>query len=58
MYTCVAYAVTEEAQHRELDGPSTNILTDMISNALPIEKAKDKISDLNNVTYIFLTFLL
>lgn len=45
----VAYAITEEAQHRELEGPSTSIpLSEMISSALPPEK-KDKF-DLNNVS--------
>lgn len=45
-----AYAVTEDAQHRDLDGPSANILTDIISNALPIDK-KDKLTDMNNVSF-------
>lgn len=45
-----AYAITEEAQHRDLEGPSTTIaLSDMISSALPPEK-KDKIAELNNVS--------
>lgn len=41
--------MTEDSQHREIDGPSTNIaLSDIISNALPPDGKKDKI-DLNNV---------
>lgn len=48
-----AYAITEDAQHRDLDGPSTTIpLSEMISSALPPEK-KDKLTELNNVS-IFL----
>lgn len=41
--------MAEDTQHREMDGPSTNIvLSDMISNALPSDGKKDKL-DLNNV---------
>lgn len=44
-----AYAITEDAQHRDLDGPSTTIpLSEMISSVLPPEK-KDKLTELNNV---------
>lgn len=47
-----AYALTEDSQHREIDGPSTNIaLSDIISNALPSDGKKDKL-DLNNVIAI------
>lgn len=43
------YAITEDVQHRDLDGPSTTIpLSEMISSVLPPEK-KDKLHDLNNV---------
>lgn len=49
-FSKLAYVLTEDAQHRELDGPSTNLaLSDIISNALPPEK-KDKLTDLNNVS--------
>lgn len=57
IFTLIAYAVTEDAQLRELDGPSTNILSEIISNALPPEK-KDKLVDLNNVSDIICIFLL
>lgn len=44
-----AYALTEDSQHREIDGPSNNIaLSDIISNVLPSDGKKDKL-DLNNV---------
>lgn len=57
IFTLIAYAVTEDAQLRELDGPSTNILSEIISKALPPEK-KDKLVDLNNVSNIIYNFLL
>lgn len=45
-----AYAITEDAQHRDLDGPSTTIpLSEMISSVLPPDK-KDKLTELNNVS--------
>lgn len=48
-----AYAITEDAQHRDLDGPSTTIpLSEMISSVLPPEK-KDKLTELNNVRKIW-----
>lgn len=47
----IAFAITEEAQHRDLEGPSTTIpLSEMISSVLPPEK-KDKLTDLNNVSH-------
>lgn len=47
-----AYAITEDAQHRDLDGPSTTIpLSEMISSVLPPEK-KDKLTELNNVRIV------
>lgn len=50
----LAYGITEESQHRELDGPSANIaLSDIISNALPPDGKKE----LNNVREVFCFFV-
>lgn len=49
--------MTEDSQHRELDGPSANIaLSEIISNALPSDGKKDKL-DLNNVNDMNFTIL-
>lgn len=50
----LAYAITEETQHRDLEGPSTSIpLSEMISSVLPSDK-KDKLTELNNVSKLFI----
>lgn len=48
--------MTDDSQHREIDGPSANIaLSDIISNALPSDGKKDKL-DLNNVIDVIVFF--
>lgn len=55
----LAYGITEDSQHRELDGPSANIaLSDIISNALPPDGKKDKPHELNNVSFMLSILLL
>lgn len=55
--TFLAYGITEESQHRELDGPSANIaLSDIMSNVLPLDGKKDKTHELNNVRCCFEPF--